>query len=262
MSIPVLSNQNFLNGARIDGLPDAIAPGQPLTYAQQSNFLAGFWPSNAAAITAIGTAVQSVGTVGTPTLAVTNRLLSTKRTTYTSAATIGALASHRQGGLFVWRGNAASRGGFNFSGTVGTEVLVSSNRAFFGLIDTVSAPTNVDPLTSVLASKIGLAINSNTGNWRLIHNAATAPTVIDLGANFPVNQTDFLELTLYCPPNGSNITYQVRNKESGAIASGTLTTNIPALTTFLSPQFWICNNAAAASCVIASGGWILSSAQR
>lgn len=34
MSVPVASTQEFINGARIEGLPLAIAPGQPLTFEQ------------------------------------------------------------------------------------------------------------------------------------------------------------------------------------------------------------------------------------
>jgi hypothetical protein len=134
------------------------------------------------------------------------------------------------------------------------------NRAFFGLSDSVANPTNIDPLTSPTIGKVGLAISASTGNWQLVSNiAGTAPTVLDLGTNFPVNVTDILELVLAALPNAAGIGYAVTNKASGAIASGTLTTNIPSNTTFLAPVGWMTNNATAAAFAFALGGLKLTS---
>lgn len=55
-------------------------------------------------------------------------------------------------------------------------------------------------------------------------------TKIDLGANFPhtASNTDFFIVELYRAPGSNQWEYTVRNIANGAVATGTLTTNIPA----------------------------------
>jgi hypothetical protein len=122
----------------------------------------------------------------------------------------------------------------------------------------VAAPTNVDPTTSGTIGRLGLAINSNTGNWKWVNNTTgTAPTVTDLGATLPVNNTDLYELVIFSPPNGSSVTYRVTNISTGATVTNTVSTNLPS--SFLAPQFWITNNATAGTLTIDFGGWYLES---
>jgi hypothetical protein len=52
---------------------------------------------------------------------------------------------------------------------------------------------------------------------------------------------------LFCSANAANIGYRVTNWSSGATTSGTLSTNIPANTTFLTPSVWLTNNATGAA---------------
>jgi hypothetical protein len=89
--------------------------------------------------------------------------------------------------------------------------------------------------------------------------SGTAPTSTGLGASFPVNTTDLYELVLFSAPNGSSIGYRVTNITTGAQTSGSVSTNIPANTTFLSPNFWGNNNATGAASIIDFAGWYLES---
>lgn len=180
-----------------------------------------------------------------PALATTSLRNQTYRGTIRTGTNAGDLAYIRANTLRIWRGNAAGLGGFfvatrfALSGT-----LQTGHRVFVGISDSVANPTNVNPTTATTPGKIGLAIAANTGNWNLVHNiTGTAPTIIALGANFPVNNTDLLEIILYSPPNGSGITYRVSNWSTNQQTTGTLTTNIPANTTFMAPVAWITNNA-------------------
>ncbi len=186
-----------------------------------------------------------------PTPASTNLLTQTYRSTISTGATAGALAYIRGNTLRFWRGNAAGLGGFVMFHRFGLSGLQTGMRAFAGVQDTAANPTNVDPTTATTPGKIGLAINTNTGNWNLIHNVTgTAPTVIALGANFPVNTTALMELVLFSKPNGTEIGYRVTNWSTSQQTSGTLTTNIPANTTFMAPSVWVTNNATAAACTL------------
>lgn len=207
-----------------------------------------------------GSTFTNTGTAANPALASTNQLTSVRRATFSTGTTAGTVASHRQSVLQVWRGNAAGLGGFFYTIRFGTSAVQTGNRAFVGMADSIAAPTNVDPTTNTTPGKIGVAINASTGNWNLVNNVSgTAPTVTPLGANFPVSTSTLYELVLYSPPNGSFIGYRVTNISTGNSTSGSLTTNIPASTTFMSPQFWITNNATAAASVLDFSGWYLES---
>ncbi len=211
-------------------------------------------------ISCIGSTFTNVGTAANPTPTTTNLLTSTRRATFSSGNTAGTVASNRQSTLQVWRGNAAGLGGFFYTARFGTSTLAAGNRAFVGLADVITAPTNVDPTTSTTPGRIGMAINANTGNWNVINNiTGTAPTVANLGASFPVNTTSLYELILFSAPNGSSVGYRVTNISTGAQTSGSLSANIPATTTFLAPMHWITNNATAAPAIIDFGGWYLES---
>lgn len=211
-------------------------------------------------ISVIGSTFTNTGTAANPTPVSTNQLTSVRRATFSSGAIAGTVASHRQSTLQVWRGNAAGLGGFFYTIRFGTSALAVGNRAFVGVSDSVGAPSNVDPTTSTVAGKIGLAINASTGNWNLINNiSGSAPTVLGLGTNFPVNTTSLYELVLFSAPNGSSIGYRVTNISTGSTTSGSLSANIPTSTTFLAPQFWITNNATAGAAIFDFSGWYLES---
>lgn len=207
-------------------------------------------PGGGTTISTLGCTVTNVGTVSAPTPASTNLKTQTRRFANASAATAGALASTRVAALECWRGNAAGLGGFFVLARFSLDTLQAGMRAFVGLTDTATtAPTNIDPTTSTTPGKIGMAINANTGNWSLVNNVTgTAPTVLALGANFPVDTTTQIEMILYAPPNGGGIGYRLTNQSTGAApTTGTLTTNIPANTTFLGRTAWATNNATAAA---------------
>jgi hypothetical protein len=183
-----------------------------------------------------------------PTLATTNLKTQTVRSVISTSTTAGTIAFIRGNALRVWRGNAAGLGGYYAVFRFGLTTLQTGMRVYAGLVDSTTSPTNVDPTTSTTPGKIGMAINASTGNWNLVHCVtASAPTVIALGANFPVNTTNLYELVLFCAPNSSGVGYRVTNLSSNLNTSGTITTNQPANTTFLTPAVWVTNNAQAAA---------------
>jgi hypothetical protein len=64
---------------------------------------------------------------------------------------------------------------------------------------------------------------------------------------------------MYCPENGSAITYRVTDESTGAQTTNSVSTNIPSNTTFLAPDFWVTNNATAAAAILDFNGWYLQS---
>lgn len=203
-------------------------------------------PGSGTAIVSLGPAVTALATVSTPTITGGGTLITGyERWLHTSAATTNAVTGVRVAQAAL---NGGTTGGYRVTQRFWLNALQAGNRACVCLSSGTGAPTNIDPLTSTTNSTIGLAINTNTGNWQLIRNiAGTAPTVVDLGATFPVNTTDVLELVITRKRNSTEVLYSVTILNSGAKTSGTLTTNIPAANTAMTFNSWITNNATAAA---------------
>ncbi len=154
---------------------------------------------------------------------------------------------------------ASRTSGFSFAMTFQPRVLSAANRAFFGLLDVTTAPGNIDWTTTTTQNRIGIAINSNTGNWKLITGVTgTAATVVDLGVNFPVNTTDMTRLSLFCTASDtSTVYYRVENLTSGLSTSGTITANLPSATVLLAPHQYLTNNTNGTAVSFDSTGWYL-----
>jgi hypothetical protein len=208
-------------------------------------------PSGGATLSSFGIGLTSVGTLSTPNMAITNYLTQIPKTRFTSAATAGSLTSLRGVNSQFWRGNSNGLGGFYFSVTIGLSGLQNGMRAFFGITTAPTvAATNIDPLTSTTNGVVGMAINTNTGNWNLVHNnAGTAPTVIPLGASAPVNTTSLYMLSLSALPNNTTISYSVVSLglTGTLVASGVLSSNLPANNIMMGLQMWATNNTTAAA---------------
>lgn len=210
--------------------------------------------------TGVGSSAGSATGCSYPTLAGTNLATSIRRFRYTTGTTAGTLGFQRQAATMVWRGSSAGQGGFFFTTRFTMNTLQSGNRAFVGLADSIATPTNIDPTTNTTPGKIGLAINTNSGNWKFVNNiTGTAPTVTDLTSSIPVNTTDLLELAMFSAPNGTSIGYRVTDISTGGQISGSVNSNIPATSTFLAPLFWVSNNATAAAVIMDNAGWYLES---
>lgn len=170
----------------------------------------------------------------------------------TSAATAGSLASHRS-----TQYECSRETGFFYVIRFYFGTLQTGNRSFIGLWNSNAAATNVDPLSSTARQAIGIGFNADTGNMRFITSAATTPTVIDLGTNFPVAINTPYELVLFSAPSGSSIGYRIKNLNTDIATSGSVSSNIPLLTTNLAVQVWICNNVTAAAVSVGINKWYL-----
>lgn len=235
-------------------LQDAIAYNQCVKWAAN---LAVLNTIGSASPTAVGTLAAVAQTSGTARNAV-------RRLQNTSAATAGALASWHSNTTNlcpVLRGNVAGEGGFRIVFRFSFTTFAAGARGFVGLYDVNTAPTNIDPLAAATTTpgRIGIGFNnSTTGSLQINHTlTATAPTVVDLGANFLPDATSLFEFVLVCRPfttTAGPVGYRVRKyttaQDNPAFeATGTLSTNLPAGTTLLHPVAWMTNNATAASVV-------------
>lgn len=125
---------------------------------------------------------------------------------------------------------------------------VSGARMFMGM-RTAIAPANVEPDT--LTNCIGIWHGASDTNMKLFYWGSSAQTPIDLWVNFPANtlSTDVYELSLFSPPNSSDIHWEVTRINTWHVAKGTITnssaTVLPTNTSLLAPWGYRTNNATA-----------------
>lgn len=187
-----------------------------------------------------------VGTATAAAIANTNKFTYTPRTEalVTTAATNAVAGLRGTNNVVSVGATTAGLGGFRYSLTWGpaTGVSVSTNRAFAGLANITSAPTDVEPSTT--ASCIAMGWDAADTNVQMMFNDTTGScTKIDLGASFPVptvDRTSFYRLDLYSPPGTTqSVNWRVTDMVSNAVASGTQTTDLPTTATLLAPRMWI-----------------------
>lgn len=231
-------------------VPVAIAPSgvdYALQPALNQNSICMWLPENSTTIRTWGMPATNTGTVSTPTLASTNLRTAMRRATVQSATTVGASSGTRSSGTLVWRGNAAGLGGFEFAARVSSSTTVSTQRIFVGLCSTTGAIGNVNP--STLTNIIGLGYDTGDANYQIMHNdGAGTATKINLGVDFPARTNDTVfDVVFFAKPNDTDVHYRVLNMATGAVATGTINTDLPASTQFLSCQLWANNELTAAA---------------
>lgn len=228
---------------RPNGREIPIAPHMGL------NRVAWWAPSSGTTINTNGIPRTAVGNASTPALAATNLSTSIRRWRVTSAATAPSAAEERAAATVAWRGNAAGLGGWTYTNRISLVTLQTGAVAFFGMLASTAALSTSQTIAA-LVNCVGIGFTNGTNaNWQLIQNdAAGAPTLTNMGANFPVSSTtNVYTLIIYAPPNGSSIWVRVVNENNGAVFEQELTTDIPAATTFLSVRNYLNNGGVAAA---------------
>jgi hypothetical protein len=212
------------------------------------NFSSAAGTTATTVLAANGGGYTAVGTTFAATTPATGTLRAkTGLSTIATSTTAGNIASIRTTGVCC----AVETGFFLVSrfGLAGT--LQAGNRGFCGLLASGAVITNIDPAAAASAARVGMGFNLNTGNWFLYNGTGAAVTALDLGASFPLNTTNFFEMVLFCKPGVASVDYRITELNANVVASGTLTTNLPGTTTYLSLHHWITNNATAAASTLA-----------
>jgi hypothetical protein len=201
-----------------------------------------------AALTLTGTSLT------TRTLASSSLRESIPYAAYLTAGSAGSSAQvHHQYDL--WHlGSAAGRGGF----TLGIRFCLESasspanQRSFFGLMP-AGTIGNVEPDT--LLNIIGVGANAGEANFSIMHNdgsGTATKTLLEADGEspatyFPARATDNVyELTLDSVANSGIVSYSLLNCNTGDEATGTISSNLPANTLFLTVVAWV-NNGSTAS---------------
>jgi hypothetical protein len=211
------------------------------------NKMGMFMPGgNGGADSQTGLVVAAAGTATTENVATTNlhnymRRRSWRITTASTTAVAGL-----RGAALQWTlgGTAAGLGGFHLVWRWGpaTGVATATHRTFVGMRNSTAAPTDVNP--STLTNICGMGYDTGDTNIQFMHNdGAGTATKIDLGASFPkpnADLTSVYEIALFSPPGTTqSLAYEVTNLVSGAVATGTITTDVPTASTLLTPYGYI-----------------------
>lgn len=185
-------------------------------------------------------ALGATGTATTLSVSTTNIYTQTRGVEYlVTTASTTAVAGFRNSSTQWWIGNAAGFGGFTFVCRWGpaTGVSTSTHRAFVGLRGSGAAPTDVQP--SSLVNILGMGWDSADTNIQFLCNDGSgAASKVDLGTSFPVptsNRSKVYEVQLFCAPNGTTVYWRVLDVGTGAVAQGSVNTDIPANTILLTP---------------------------
>jgi hypothetical protein len=202
-----------------------------------------FIPGGGTTVTSLGVVSSGTGTATAANVTSGTRRQRMKRIEYrVSAAAATAVSGWFDNSLqLTVGGGLAWEGGFwgVLNGGPGTGVAVATRRFFMGLRDN-GPPADTDPGTFLRC--VGIAYQRGVdANLQFIHNdGAGLATKIDLGASFPVPTTDqsvIWRLVLYSPPGPTQrVTYEVTNIDTGAQATGTVTTNLPGVADFITPR--------------------------
>ena len=190
--------------------------------------------------------ISLIGVASAATTAVTNLHRMTRRLNIgTSPASTSAVGGLR-GTDNLWRvgKDANAPGGFLARLLWGpaTGTTITTHRGFCGMIPS-AAPGDVEP--SSLVRMVGMGWDAADTNIQFMHNDGSGTaTKVDLGASFPVPTVEFEEVyecQLFSPNNTTQsvsyriIRYNTTDKTIAAVATGTVTTDLPAVTTLLAP---------------------------
>ena len=253
------AGQMLLYGKNTGGrlLPKFVGPSgvdSSLQPALWANGIETWLPGASTALSVVGTAAPTaVGTVSHPTIAAGSLRASTRRAILTSAATANSASELRAATVRCWRGDAAGLGGFFMTMRFGCSSAVAGQRVIAGLTSSTSA-TSTSQSPSSLTSCVFVGNDAADANLQIMHNDASgACTKVDLGASFPVPSSSnnaMYELILFAAPNAASIGWRVMRLDSPAVASGTITTDLPPSTTFLAPHIYVNNNGVASAVIL------------
>ena len=223
-------------------------PIQPALF--QNNILM-MLPQTGTTITLWGTTNTSVGTVSHPAITSTGLLSSMRRWRWTSAATANSAAEGRTNTYLVWRGDSPGLGGWYYTCRWALSSSTANQQVAIGLWGSTGA-TSTSIVPSDLTNCIFVGWDSADTYLQIMHNDGSGTcTKIDLGSNFPTNSPDSIyEFVMFAPPNGSSVFYRLVLLNTGDIAEGEITTDLPSQSTLLTRHEYANNGGTANSVVL------------
>ena len=183
-----------------------------------------------------GVNMSSSASTTAQSVASTNFATKQFRLRYSATVVSGGRYTGTRGSALLW----FIHGGFRYicDFNISDTAYSAGCQQFYGLASQttdLAYGTVSGTLVSTLTNIIGIGSETGDTNLQVFHNdAAGTATKVDLGVNFPANRTvgaistTVYSITLYNAPASTSVLYRVVNNETGAIAEGTISTNLPA----------------------------------
>jgi len=184
--------------------------------------------------------VTSGGTQGSSGVAATNQQTSIPgglHTATTAAQILGYGMGFTQS--FIWRGNAANRGGFDFTERWAISVEVTATYGFWGCDDNAGGTySGGTPNLRTTTAQFGIGFASSAplgSNFFLFHSDGLGVvTAVDTG--IVRDTSSVFEVRYYAPPFASYIEVTFKNLRTGQVFQHTITTNLPSAIQFLTTR--------------------------
>jgi hypothetical protein len=210
---------------------------QPITFLNPIETYRGisFNNNSTTVVSEGGITMSSSASTTAQSVASTNFATKQIRLRYSATVVSGGRYTGTRGSALLWY----IHGGFRYvcDFNISDTAYSAGCQQFYGL---ASQTTDLayggvgGTLVSTLTNIIGVGSENGDTNLQVFHNDATGTaTKVDLGVNFPANRTvgaistTVYSIELYNEPSSTNVKYKVTNSETGAIANGTISTNLP-----------------------------------
>lgn len=210
---------------------------QPIVYANNFETYRGININNNSTTVVSEGGITMSSTASTLAQAVASTNFATKqiRLRYYATTVSAGRYTGTRGSALLWYIHGGFRYVCNFN--ISDTSFSAGCQQFYGLggVTTDLAYGGVSgTLVSTLTNIIGIGSENGDTNLQVFHNDASGTaTKIDLGVNFPANRTagaistTVYSIELYNEPNSTDVKYKVKNAETGAIANGTISINLP-----------------------------------
>jgi hypothetical protein len=210
---------------------------QPTTYASPIETYRGININHNTTTVVVdgGITMSSSASTTAQTVASTNLATKQIRLRYSATVVSGGRYTGTRGSALLWY----LHGGFRYvcDFNISDTSYSAGCQQFYGMAgqttDLVYGGVS-GTLVSTLTNIVGVGSENGDTNLSVFHNDATGTaTKVDLGVNFPSNRTvgaistTVYSIELYNEPMSTNVKYKVTNNETGAIANGTISTNLP-----------------------------------
>ena len=194
------------------------------------------------------TGLQGGSSALTPQLNSSSLLAATHRISLTSAAAANSGVDFSLSGFSLMRGAAPGHGGFVIKTAFAVTSAVVTQR-FWIATNTYGGALAYTSTFPNAGNVIGIGFDATLhSNYQLMHGGGGALTYVDLGGNFPINNPSaIIDVDFRCPPNGSAITYLVKDRNSGLSAAGTFASNLPTGSSVMVLRSFISNGGTAAA---------------
>jgi hypothetical protein len=215
--------------AYVDG---AIAPGGSASRIDYSDESMALIPiSGVGTLTAFGCAATTTGTVGR-TSTTTSAFTRQRRVGIVTTAVLNNFSQVRLTATAI-----CGTAGWAFKARFGVQASGTSGRIMVGTQGGWTGAT--DPSAGTDLAAVGKDA-ADTNLQIMVNDASGVATKTDLGANFPANTsaTDYYDVELTMAVGGASLDYRVLRVNTGHVATGTISSNLPTAATYLFSGVW------------------------